>query len=160
MGLIGLWTKPATPILKETATMKNSISIFFACASSALAANAIDLFNGKDLQNWESKPGVGTNLWVVGEPSVPKGVPRQLNVSGTSGAMVNMTDRIGNSLDIYSKEKFGSCLIELDLMLSGLSLYNFRHSWYTIDMIEEWPYIHSRSSHLDVGFCKAFRFGK
>lgn len=99
--------------------MKNSISIFFACASSALAANAIDLFNGKDLQKWESKPGVGTNLWVVGEPSVSKGVPRQLNVSGTSGAMVNMTDRIGNSLDIYSKEKFGSCLIELDLMLSA-----------------------------------------
>lgn len=97
--------------------MSKTAFAFFALVSTALAADSISLFNGTDLSQWETKPGKGRNLWVIGEPSISKGVPRQLNVSGSRGALVNMPDRVGDSLDLYSKAEFGNCLIELDLML-------------------------------------------
>jgi len=97
--------------------MKNTLVTLLLCASSALAADSISLFSGTDLDQWETKPGKGKNLWVVGEPTVLKGVPRQMNVSGTRGAIVNTAERVGEGLDLYSKETFGDCLIELDLML-------------------------------------------
>lgn len=97
--------------------MKNITLTLLAVVSSAVAAEPNSIFNGSDLTQWEAKPGNGKNLWVVGEPAVSKEHPEQLVVSGTSGALVNLAVHHNDSLDLYSKGKFGDCLIELDLMI-------------------------------------------
>lgn len=97
--------------------MKNCICILIACASSALAAGPVALFNGTDLSQWETKPEKGKSLWAVGQPAVSKDHPEQLVVSGPGGTMVNLAINHGDSLDIYSKATFGDCRIELDLMI-------------------------------------------
>jgi hypothetical protein len=105
----------------KTAPVKTTVCALLAMVSSALAAEPVALFNGNDLAQWETRPGTGKSLWVVGEPAVSKEHPEQLIANGTRGAMVNLAVHHGDSLDIYSKAKFGDCRIELDLMLAKAS---------------------------------------
>ena len=88
-----------------------------AISSAALAADPVSLFNGKDLSNWEAKAGKSESKWAVGEPKTSAEKPELLTITGTAGAMVNLAAKHGDSLDFYSKEKFGSCRIELDFMV-------------------------------------------
>jgi hypothetical protein len=97
--------------------MKNTILTLLALVSSTVAAEPISLFNGTDLSQWQTRPSKGTNLWVVGTPSIAKERPQQLVANGTGGALVNLAVNHLDSLDLYSKAKFGSCRIELDVMI-------------------------------------------
>ncbi len=101
---------PTTPVTK-------AVFALLALAASAYSAEPVLLFNGHDLDPWVAKPGKGRNLWVSGDPAVSKEHPDQLTASGTHGAMVNLAVHHGDSLDLYSKQKFGDCRIELDLMI-------------------------------------------
>lgn len=98
--------------------MKNTtIALLLLIVSSAFAAEPVSLFNGTDLAQWETKPGKGKNLWVVGEPTVSKEHAEQLTVSGSTGALVNLAVHHKDSVDLYSKAQFGDCRIELDVMI-------------------------------------------
>lgn len=86
--------------------------------AAALGGEPVSLFNGKDLTNWQTKTDStkGTNKWTVGQPRLAA-QPGQLDVTSPEGAMVNLATQHGDSWDIYSKQKFGSCHLELDVML-------------------------------------------
>lgn len=88
-------------------------------ACHAFAVEPVSLFNGKDLSNWQAKaePNKGSNKWTVGQPRLAAKAD-QLDVTGPEGAMVNLATKHGDSWDIYSKEKFGSCVIELDVLVA------------------------------------------
>jgi hypothetical protein len=88
-------------------------------ASAVLAADPITLFNGKDLSNWQAKAqqGKGANRWVAGEPRLAAKTD-QLDVTGPEGAMVNLATKENQSWDIYTKEKFGSCHLEVDFLIA------------------------------------------
>jgi hypothetical protein len=92
-------------------------------SSIALAAEPVSLFNGKDLENWSYKPGKGSPKWAVGQVKLKPEDPKQLVEFGKgfgSGGllcMFNLATKHGDSVDIYSKQKFGSCLIELEVMV-------------------------------------------
>lgn len=133
--------------------MKNTtIALLLLIVSSAFAAEPVPLFNGTDLAQWEAKPGKGKNLWVVGEPSVPSGVPRQLDVSGTRGAMVNMAERVGDGLDIYSKQKFGNCHIELDVMIpAGSNSGIYLMGEYEVQVFDSFGKPDDKMAPVDMG---------
>jgi hypothetical protein len=97
------------------------LSLFILLATSTLtfAAEPVSLFNGKDLSNWSFKPGKGTPKWEVAAAKVDEANPKLLAKAegGAEASLVNFATKHGDSVDIYSKEKFGSCLIELEVMV-------------------------------------------
>lgn len=78
----------------------------------------VSLFNGKDLTGWQTKTDgtKGSNKWTVGAPRLAAD-QAQLDVTAPEGAMVNLAIQHGDSWDIYSKQEFGSCHLELDVMV-------------------------------------------
>jgi hypothetical protein len=101
--------------------MKCFLALFAVTSSLAFAAEPVSLFNGS-LENWSFKAGKGTSKWTFGpvmvHPSNPKELiitPATIPVSGAS--LCNIATKHGDSVDIYSKQKFGSCLIELEVMV-------------------------------------------
>lgn len=112
-----------------------SLFILLAMSTLVFAAEPVSLFNGKDLSNWSFKSGKGTPKWEVAAAKVDEANPKLLaKADGSSAAptvgglvgnvidsanvsLVNFAAKHGDSVDIYSKEKFGSCLIELEVMV-------------------------------------------
>lgn len=84
----------------------------------AVGAEPARPFSGSDLSNWETKAkkDKGSNKWVTGEPKMSADNASLLTVTGTEGAMVNLAAKHGDSWDIYSKQKWGSARIELEVM--------------------------------------------
>ena len=79
--------------------------------------DAVLLFNGKDLDDWQVKPSKKQSKWVVGTARISAEKPNLLVNEGGVGEMINLVEQRGESVDIYSKEKFGDCRIELQLMV-------------------------------------------
>ena len=96
-----------------------SVSLLTLAACTTLSFAGDSPFNGKDLKNWSyKKKGDLKPQWVVGTPSLDKANPKALVASGKEGAMVNVVGGHGQSIDIYSKEKWGSCRIELEVLVA------------------------------------------
>ena len=75
-------------------------------------------FNGKDLDGWEVKGGNwDKSKWTVGIAEVSDANNKLLVAKEGLGEMINLAKRHGDSVDIYSKAKFGDCRIELELMV-------------------------------------------
>jgi hypothetical protein len=95
-----------------------SLFILLATSTLAFAAEPVSLFNGKDLENWSFKPGKGTPKWEAAAAKVDESNPKLLaKADGGGTSLVNFATKHGDSVDIYSKQKFGSCLIELEVMV-------------------------------------------
>lgn len=94
-----------------------SLSLLF-----AVAAQAGDKpFNGKDLTGWKFKAlkGLAGSKWKVGVPQLNKKNPKALKaVAGDEKAMVNEVSGHRQSFDIYSEQKWGSCRIELEVLVA------------------------------------------
>jgi sugar phosphate isomerase/epimerase len=101
--------------------------------------DAVVLFNGKDLNNWMVKGDKEKSKWVVGTAEMSsKNQQTLVNKSGF-GEMINMAAEHGDSLDIYSKEKFGDCLIELQLMVpKGSNSGVYVMGEYEIQVLDSW----------------------
>ncbi len=90
--------------------------------------DAVLLFNGKDLDNWQVKGDKGKSKWIVGTAKVSPDDTELLANIGGHGEMLNLAREHGDSVDIYTKEKFGDCRIELQLMVpkgSNSGIYCF-----------------------------------
>ncbi|MGI9242403.1 MAG: 3-keto-disaccharide hydrolase [Verrucomicrobiales bacterium] len=97
-------------------------STFLLALLPSMAAEPVKLFDGTNVDEWEVKEKKkGENRWVVGEPKV-EGDAKSFVVTaegdGAGRAMVNKVDGHGQSWDIYSKKKFGSCRIEIEFMVA------------------------------------------
>jgi hypothetical protein len=86
--------------------------------------DAVMLFNGENLNDWVGKGDSKKSKWTVGTAMVTFGDNTKLSVSDSTswserpfGEMVNLAAKHGDSIDIYTKEKFGDCRIELQLMV-------------------------------------------
>jgi len=74
-------------------------------------------FNGKDLSNWSFRGDPVKAKWTVGTPEMLKENNKRLAAKWGTGAMINLAAEHGDSLDIYSNEKFGDSHIELEVMV-------------------------------------------
>ena len=91
----------------------------FAYLAAPLLSAGDEPFNGKDLQGWSyKKKGRLESKWVTGTPQLDAGNPKALKASGTGGAMVNVVTGHGQSIDIYSDQKWGSSRIELEVLVA------------------------------------------
>ena len=91
-------------------------------STAAIAADPVTVFDGTNLDEWEvKKRNKGENKWVVGDPKV-EGDSKSFTVenagAGKGKAMINQVSGHGQSWDIYSKKKFGSCRIEVEFMVA------------------------------------------
>lgn len=82
-------------------------------------AGAEDLFNGKDLSNWQTRSEAkGKDCWAVGTPALDPANAKNLAVAGGGEAMINVVTAHGQSWDIATKKKFaGPIRIEVELMV-------------------------------------------
>ena len=101
--------------------------------------DAVVLFNGKDLNNWAVKGDKKKSEWVVGTAKVSSKDPKLLANKGGDGEMINLTAKHGDSIDIYSKEKFGDCRIELQVMVpKGSNSGIYVMGEYEIQVLDSW----------------------
>lgn len=90
------------------------------------AIKVVAPFNGRDLSNWKFRGNAKNSKWIVGRARMDEKRPRFLIASalnpaqdGGPGAweMVNNIQEKEHSVDIYSEEKFGDCIIDVELLI-------------------------------------------
>ena len=74
-------------------------------------------FNGRDLNAWQFKGDKSKSKWVVGIAEMSTENPKLLTAKKGVGEMINTAREHRDSVDIYSKAKFGDCRIELEVMV-------------------------------------------
>jgi hypothetical protein len=74
---------------------------------------AAEPFNGKDLAGWKLKGPAEKSKWKVGKASVDPQAANRLVVA-EGGELVNAA---GAGVDLYTEQKWGDCVIELELMV-------------------------------------------
>jgi len=112
-------------------------------------SDAVVLFNGKDLDNWVVKGGRQRSKWVVGTAEMSSQNPKLLVNKGGFGEMINLAEHHGDSVDIYSKRKFGDCRIELQLMVpEGANSGIYVMGEYEIQVLDSWERVKMGSGDM------------
>ena len=113
-----------------------SILAYLFLASISQAASP---FNGKDLDDWKTKPrGNNKDLWSVVIAAVHPDRTNELIVKKGSGEMVNTPSKAnGKSLDIYSTFTYGDARIELEIMVpKGSNSGIYLHGEYEVQVLD------------------------
>ncbi len=101
--------------------------------------DAVVLFNGLDLDDWQFQGDKQKSKWVVGKAKVSPQDPKQLVAEKGQGEMINLPAKHGDSVDIFSKAKFGDCRIELQLMVpQGSNSGVYVMGEYEIQVLDSW----------------------
>lgn len=101
--------------------------------------DAVVLFNGKDLDNWQVNGDKAKSKWAVGKAKISAQDSKQLVAEKGQGEMINLTPKHGESLDIFSSQKFGDCRIEVQLMVPGGSNSGvYVMGEYEIQVLDSW----------------------
>jgi len=97
------------------------------------------LFDGRSLENWQVKGDRAKSRWMVGKAAVSPENPKLLINKGGMGEMINLASHHGQSLDIYSKQEFGDCRIELEVMVpQGANSGIYVMGEYEIQVLDSW----------------------
>jgi len=81
-------------------------------------AAEIKPFNGKNLDGWLAKGGkLEDSKWTVGIAKLDPNNPRALVVEQAGDAPGELVNTSGRGRDIYTVEKFGDCVIEVEVMV-------------------------------------------
>jgi len=115
------------------------VSYFNRIAAELGVDGAKLVFNGKDLSEWVVKGDEKKSKWAVGVASMSSENPKLLVCKAGGDAMVNLAGKHGDSLDIYSKAKFGDCRIELEVMVpKGSNSGIYVMGEYEIQVLDSW----------------------
>ena len=120
-------------------TFRPSLCSLLASLFLAAASQAASPFNGKDLDDWKTKPrGKNQDLWVVGVAAVHPERANEMIVKKGSGEMINTPSKAnGKSLDIYSTFTHGDARIELEIMVpKGSNSGIYLHGEYEIQVLD------------------------
>ena len=120
-------------------TFRPSLCSLLASLFLAAVAQAASPFNGKDLDDWKTKPrGKNKDLWLVGVAAVHPERANELIVKKGSGEMINTPSKAnGKSLDIYSTFTHGDARIELEIMVpKGSNSGIYLHGEYEIQVLD------------------------
>src|SRR5690606_13875826 len=104
-------------MINKTLFAVGALSLASYSMNFAEEAKTVEPFNGKDLNDWAFKVDPNKARWVVGLPSVDESNPKAFVAEAGEGAMINFVYDHGQSVDIFSKQKFGSGRIEVELMV-------------------------------------------
>ena len=98
-------------------------------------------FNGKDLNNWQVRPGtrLSKSKWTVGVAAIAAGNPKLLVSKSGSGEMINLAAHHGESFDLFCGDKFGDARIEVELMVpQGSNSGVYVMGEYEIQVLDSW----------------------
>jgi len=85
--------------------------------SSAVAADVVTPFSGKNLDGWTCKGKIADSKWTVGIAAVDPNNPRALVVEPAGDKPGDLVTTKGGGQDLYTVQKFGDCTIEVELMI-------------------------------------------
>ena len=93
-----------------------SLSLALA-TSTAFAADAVNLFNGKNLDGWTLKGDKAKSKWTVGVAKMDE--QDNARLLAKEGAAAGKADLVnaGTGVDLYTTDKFGDCTLSLELMV-------------------------------------------
>jgi hypothetical protein len=102
-------------------------------------ADAQLIFNGENLDEWQVKGNNQKSKWAVGKAKVSPRDPKQLVAEKGRGEMINLAAKHGDSIDIFSRAKFGDCRIELQVMVpQGSNSGIYVMGEYEIQVLDSW----------------------
>ena len=88
------------------------------CLASGLSILSADEvkspFNGKDLTGWKAS---GAHKWIVGQARQSAAHPDQLETTPQGQELINVVSGHGQSLDLFTEEKYGDLHLEIELMV-------------------------------------------
>jgi hypothetical protein len=88
------------------------------CLSGLVSGGeTIELFNGKDLNNWKAKGPAEKNKWTVGKASLDAANPAKIVAEAGGTDMVNVVSKHGEGLDFYCETKHGDGVLEVEVMV-------------------------------------------
>jgi hypothetical protein len=70
-------------------------------------------FNGKDLTGWKCRGDAAKSQWVVGAAKLDPDNPTKLAVEEGGNELINKS----RGVDLYSEQKFGDCLLTIEVMV-------------------------------------------
>ena len=108
-----------------------------ACASAAaIAADADEPFNAKDLTGWKTKGPVAKSVWTVGTASLDPANPTKLVVKPGGKELINAK---AHGLDLYSEYTYGDAVITLEVMVpQGSNSGIYVHGEYEIQVLDSY----------------------
>jgi hypothetical protein len=86
-------------------------------SGTARAAEKVAEPLGKTLDNWETKGNPDSSNWTIGIAKMDPDNPRQLLVEPATDAERDLVTAKGHGRDIATKEEFGDCTVELEVMV-------------------------------------------
>ena len=94
------------------------VATALALSVAAIAAVAEDAapakpFNGKDLTGWKCRGDAAKSQWVVGAAKLDPDNPTKLAVEQGGNELINKS----RGVDLYSEQKFGDCLLTIEVMV-------------------------------------------
>lgn len=95
-----------------------AVVLVISTAATATAADAVSLFNGKNLDGWTFKDKAKSK-WTIGFASMDEKENSKLVVKevATPESTPQLVNAQGQGTDIYTTDKFGDCTITLDVMV-------------------------------------------
>lgn len=96
-------------------------------------------FDGETLNGWAFKGDAGKSKWMVGEAEMSEVNAKLLDVEPGEGQLINNATKHGDSVDIYTIEKYGDSRIQLELMVpqkSNSGIYVMGE--YEVQVLDSW----------------------
>lgn len=91
-----------------------ALAMLFVASGFAAEKKAVTPFNGNNLDGWTTKQPAERSQWKVGEATLKEDNPREIAFKEGGNQLVNVR---GKGVDAYTEAKFGSCVIELEVMV-------------------------------------------
>ena len=124
------------------------VACLLATLSGCGTRNVARPFNGDTLAGWATQEGAGS--WTVGTPVVDPANPKMLLAEPGGDAMINLARKHGDSLDIYSLDRFGDARIELEVMVpKGSNSGIYVMGEYEVQVLDSWG--HEELNSGDMG---------
>lgn len=123
--------------------------------SAELTSATVHPFNGKDTSGWKLKGDAANSRWQVGTATLSKENNGQLVVSAAESPekaeLINAKMGSGG-IDIFTEEKFGDCLIKLELMVpKGSNSGVYVMGEYEVQVLDSFGKPDNQLSQGDLG---------